>query len=134
MKTLSFVVDRETAGLPAAMGKKQSRLCFWHVAPTGDYLADTDTGNRLALEYLEADDASRRPALQWIVADMPRREMSGIEVGFLSVILRAASADKTAGRRDMEQRIAGAVWYELQTILVKHGRRRRRQTAARDRE
>ena len=126
MGTLSFVVDRAAAGLPPATGKLSPR-CFWHVAPTGDYLADTDTGHRLALEYLEADDVSRPPPLQWIVRDMPR-ELSGIEVGFLSVIHRAAMADKTAGRRDVEQRIAWAVWHELQVILVKHARRRGRKT------
>jgi len=82
-------VDRKNAGLPLPAGKK-SRRCFWHVSPTGNYLADIETGNWLAVEYLDHDQGGR-PPLQWIVGDMPR-ELSGIEIGFLRLIGLAAVA------------------------------------------
>jgi hypothetical protein len=64
---------------------------FWCVEPTGDYEEDCDTGHRYALAYLhyQAGEAS---ALQWIVAAMPREKLTGIEIGFLSVVAHAAEA------------------------------------------
>lgn len=126
VKTLSFVVDRKSVGLPPPTGKQTPR-CFWHVAPCGNYTKDLDVGVRLALEYLETHSEEGRPLapLQWIVCDMPR-EMSGIEIGFLSVVGAAATADSTAGRRYVERGVAAAAQYELDGLLAKHARRRAR--------
>jgi hypothetical protein len=83
---LPFVADRppnDPAGLPR---------CFWSVKPIGDYEADCRTGNAHALAYLRylRAEGSRGPGhLSLIVGDMPR-EITGIEVGFLSIIDHAA--------------------------------------------
>ncbi len=113
------------AGLPPPTNAAQSGLCCWQVQPTGDWSADCDIDSRLALEYLEAGAESHAPSLQRIVADMPRG-LTGVEVGFLSVIRAAATADKNAGRRYVERGIANQVWYELQVIWLRHARRRQR--------
>lgn len=70
-------------------GRKTMGCNFWTVSPSGNYSADCKTGNALALEYLKFLTKSAFP-LQWIVFDMPR-EATGIEVGFLGVVTRAAA-------------------------------------------
>jgi len=78
-------------GLPFIMDRRKGdrRRCFWHVSPTGDYTVDSETGARLAQQYLEFCDGMR-PPLGWIVEDMPR-ELTGIEIGFLRLVGLAAS-------------------------------------------
>jgi hypothetical protein len=69
--------------------------CFWSVTPSGHYGTDCATGAQygaLALDYMATN---RTPYLfQWSVIDMMSmgRAHSGIEIGFLSAIGRAASA------------------------------------------
>ncbi len=82
---LSFIADRKKAGLPEGRFPR----CFWNVKPTGDYVEDCDTGQRLALEYLRFIAAGNVPDLPAIVGDMPR-PLTGIEVGFLSLVGSAA--------------------------------------------
>lgn len=94
-RRLPFVVDRKRAGLPPPTGE-QSPRCFWRVSPIGDYERDIETGNRLAVKYL---DRGGWPPLQWIVADMPR-ELTGVEVGFLRLIGLAAAS-------------SGGVWHTI---------------------
>ena len=83
--SLSFVRDA------APTDRNDRRRCFWAVTPTGDYGEDCRIGHRLAIEYLrfEREDQGGPGALQNIVRDMPR-EFTGIEIGFLSIIGRAA--------------------------------------------
>jgi hypothetical protein len=84
MLALPFVADRPR-------GDKRGR-CFWHVVPTGDYMVDFRTGEKLAQQYLGFRDGML-PLLNWIVGDMPR-PLTGIEVGFLYLISRAAELGK----------------------------------------
>jgi hypothetical protein len=63
----------------------------WVVEPSGNYGANCKTGNALALEYLKFLTKAAFP-LQWIEFEMPREaERTGIEVGFLGVVTRAAA-------------------------------------------
>ncbi|MCC6948831.1 MAG: hypothetical protein IT539_13770 [Bradyrhizobiaceae bacterium] len=66
---------------------------WWVVAPTGDYSRDCEVGEKLALEYLafETADKGGPGNLQQIVADMPRR-LTGVEIGFLTMVSYAAGA------------------------------------------
>jgi hypothetical protein len=66
------------------------------VKPSGDYGKDCVTGRALALEYL-ATDGGPCP-LQWIVIDMPRA-LTGIEVGFLTMVSYAAGAGAGRARK-----------------------------------
>ena len=91
---LSFIADRKKAGLPAGRFPR----CFWNVKPTGRYEEDCDTGGRLALEYLSFIAAGYAPDLQGIVADMPRK-LTGIEVGFLTMVGYAAQAGQREAAR-----------------------------------
>ena len=71
-------------------GRKVMGCKFWVVSPSGNYTDDCRTGRQLALEYLKFLTKSAFP-LQWIVFDMPRdADRTGIEVGFLSIVTRAA--------------------------------------------
>jgi hypothetical protein len=83
---LSFVVDR-----PQPSDKSFPRT-FWSVTATGDYTADCATGVRLGREYLDYEKREHEgpPLLPWIVADMPR-DLTGIEIGFLSAIAESLS-------------------------------------------
>jgi hypothetical protein len=86
-----------------AWGKPGERRRFWNVHPTGDYIQDCDTGTRLALEYLFCQETAEGGCLAGIVGDMPR-ELTGVEVGFLDLMERAAYAG-----RDRAKQIA-AYW------------------------
>jgi hypothetical protein len=92
---LSFVKDywvREP-------GKKRghSFRCFWSVSPSGDYDADCQAGNLMALEWLRFAQACREggPAasctLGWLARDMPTKR-TGLEAGFFGIIGYAAEA------------------------------------------
>jgi hypothetical protein len=73
--------------------------CFWNVRSTGDYGTDCRTGENLALEYLELQERGDSGSyLQLIVADMPRK-LTGVEVGFLTVVAHSAAAGANEGRR-----------------------------------
>jgi hypothetical protein len=89
---LSFVGERkkpEAGKLPR---------CFWRVTPSGDYGADCELGQRLALEYLAFQEAADGSSLQHIVADMPR-ELTGVEVGFLTMVSFAAGGGAYRARQ-----------------------------------
>ena len=91
LTVLPFVKDTDKAARASGAAPR----CFWSVTPTGHYGTDCATGARygaLALDYMAMN---RTPYLfQWSVIDMMSmgRAHSGIEVGFLSAIGRAASA------------------------------------------
>jgi hypothetical protein len=85
-------------------------ICFWHVHPTGDYLADCETGRRYALEFLRSYDGTVGWAwlLQSIVADMigagpegawPSGDpkVDGTVIGFMGVIGKAACLAMSIG-------------------------------------
>lgn len=96
---LSFVASRDGKVLPKAKKGEVGR-CFWHVLPTGEYGADCDQGNRLALEYLlyEANKGPNAPTLlPQIVGDMPS-PLGGIEIGFLTLVGFAAEAGANRAR------------------------------------
>lgn len=99
IEDLPFVVDRARAGLPKPTGK-QSPRCFWHVSPTGKWGDDCRTGEMLAVEYLKVQSGKDAPGsfLQWIVEDMPR-ELTGVEVGFLTIVGHSAAAGAPYGYR-----------------------------------
>lgn len=86
----SFVADRDGKTLPLAKAGL-GRRGWWNVKPTGDYVADCKIGERLALEYLEHERRFGGPDLPLIVRDMPR-ELTGIEIGFLTTVSIAAAA------------------------------------------
>ena len=74
--------------------------CWWSVAPSGDYRADCATGTKMALEYLAYinGEASTGGCLGLIVQEMPR-ELSGIEVAFLTMLDIAAKAGQARAVR-----------------------------------
>ncbi|APE44153.1 hypothetical protein BOO69_12645 [Sulfitobacter alexandrii] len=81
--SLPFVRDttraERQAGLPPRI--------FWSVEPSGDYMADCDTGSHfahLAMSHMLEHNYSA--IFNWAVFDMLRagQERSGIEVGFLA--------------------------------------------------
>jgi hypothetical protein len=88
IKSLPFVKDRV---------KWRS---FWNVKPTGDYEKDCIIGTRLALKYLayEEADYDGPGSLQLIVKDMPRK-LSGVEIGFLTMVSYAARSRRISGER-----------------------------------
>ena len=81
----------------AVWRKIPSTRHFWCVKPTGDYEADCQTGTRLALDYLRhratEDQNTHGSLLQHIVGDMPR-SLTGVEIGFLTLVDFAATAGK----------------------------------------
>lgn len=97
---LSFVADRDGKALPKPE-RGQWERCFWNVRPSGHYAKDCATGRALALEFLayEAEDEGGPGALQLIVKDMPR-DLTGIEIGFLSTVGRAAGASVRWAREE----------------------------------
>lgn len=82
---LSFVVDQ------GRRDHERYPRDFWAVKSTGDYSKDCDTGRRLALEYLKYEECNPGGggSLQLIVDHMPRL-LTGLEVGFLSMVGIAA--------------------------------------------
>lgn len=106
---LSFVAD-----LPKSKSRDRRR-CFWNVKPSGDYGKDCKAGEQFAIEYLAYDEASRSPSiLSLIVEDMPR-PLTGLEIGFLSIVAVAARSGAGAGRREAA-RIARR-WAEMEGKL-----------------
>jgi len=75
----------------ANTGGKRGPRCFWNVRATGDYGADSVTGQALALEYLAFEESNKEGPghLQWIVGDMPR-DLTGVETSFLILVSWAA--------------------------------------------
>jgi hypothetical protein len=96
---LSFVADRDGKTLPKPTGRQLPR-CFWHVKPSGDLLSDDKIGQCLALEYLafEESDKEGPGLLQHIVTDMPR-DLTGVEISFLSLVAWAAGAGAERARQ-----------------------------------
>ncbi len=92
LAALSFVADRDGKTLPKPTGDQHPR-CFWNVTPTGNYGRDCVIGRALGLEYLAMEEADTRGPgwLPMIVADMPR-PLTGVEVGFLTMVAYAAGA------------------------------------------
>ena len=80
---------------------------FWRVNRSGDYGADCELGERLALEYLAFQEANDQSSLQHIVADMPR-ELTGVEIGFLTLVSFAAGAGADRARQ------IAAYWDKMQ--------------------
>ncbi|MBS0233482.1 MAG: hypothetical protein JSR99_08340 [Proteobacteria bacterium] len=70
---------------------------FWKVKPTGDYGEDCSHGRDLALEYLAFAEQDNSTHLQLIISDMPR-ELTGVEVAFLSMIDIAARSGAGGAR------------------------------------
>jgi hypothetical protein len=65
---------------------------FWKVRSLGDGFADCALGGEYALAYLQFEAAQDgKLLLPWIVADMPR-ELTQLEIGFLSLVGEAAAA------------------------------------------
>lgn len=95
---LSFVAARDGVTLPKPK-RGQLPYCFWNVQPSGKYDEDCRTGYRLAIEYLELEEKEPSSGhLQLIVGDMPR-PLSGIEIGFLTIVSYSAGAGADEGRR-----------------------------------
>lgn len=92
---LSFVADRYG---PSLRGHHPGR-CFWNVQGSDDYGKDCNLGTRLALEFLDYEETNEGCSiLQWIVGDMPR-PLTGIEIGFLTLVSFSAGAGAHEGRR-----------------------------------
>lgn len=79
--------------------KRTGGIDYWQISPTGNYTQDGETGGALADEYLSY--VGRHPTnfnatlLTCIVREMIERakdgqEWSGVQVGFLAAINRAA--------------------------------------------
>jgi len=96
---LSFVASRGGKQFPQSPDD-QSPSCFLYVAGTGDYVQDCKIGERLALEYLDFEEGNKpgNGHLQMIVDDMPH-PLTGVEIGFLSMISYAAGAGAAEARR-----------------------------------
>lgn len=87
--SLPFVREATRAERHAGMAPRT----FWSVQPSGDYEKDCGTGGlygKLALDHMIQPNAA--PLLKWAVIDMMRlgRDLTGIEVGFLTVFERQA--------------------------------------------
>jgi hypothetical protein len=109
---LSFVADRDGKTLPKRTGDQNPR-CFWNVTPTGDYGPDCKIGRALGLEYLafEEADTGGPGHLPKIVAVMPR-PLTGVEVGFLTMVSYAAGAGAYRARQ------VAAYWDEQERAAV----------------
>ena len=88
--------ENKTKDLPF-ITKRNDKIVFWDVAPSGDYALDCKTGRRyasLALAYMIKEDFI--PLFTWAIMDMPRKkDATGIEVGFLEFFAeRAICTDK----------------------------------------
>jgi hypothetical protein len=98
---LSFVAPRDGKVLPKPKGRQFPR-CFWHVKPTGDSYKDQQIGCAMALEYLAHIEATPNNSLaiplQWIVADVPKKRLGGIEIGFFTMVGIAAGAGAARAR------------------------------------
>jgi hypothetical protein len=98
-KTARKVGRKDTIACLSFVKDFKKGRCFWNVKATGDYGADCRTGNRLGLEYLafEERDHDGPGHLQHIVMDMPRK-LTGIEIGFLTMVSYAAGAGANTAR------------------------------------
>jgi hypothetical protein len=92
--------DHPIAKLSFVDSRRPGRRFCWNVTPTGNYGEDCCIGRRLALEYLafEESDDQGPGYLQKIVEDMPR-ELTGVEVGFLTMVSYAAGAGAYRARQ-----------------------------------
>lgn len=66
---------------------------FWSVNGSGDYGQDCADGARMALDVIaEMRRTQNFGLLGWVVRDMRRDLLTGLEVGFLATIARCASS------------------------------------------
>jgi len=83
--------ESKTLDLPF-IAKRNDRICFWDVEPSGNYALDCQTGRAyasLALEHMIKEDFV--PIFIWAIMDMPKKEdATGIEVGFLEYFAEIA--------------------------------------------
>jgi hypothetical protein len=64
--------------------KNKNHVVFWSAKPSGDYVKDCHKGRiygAIALEYMVKADF--KPLFTWCIMDMPKKNCSGIEVGFI---------------------------------------------------
>jgi hypothetical protein len=82
--------------LPFVKDNSKGDRCFWNVAPTGDYGVDCEIGHNFALAYLEYLQTPNTTSLMpQILPEMPRK-VTGIEVGFFTMVDHAAKAGSAA--------------------------------------
>jgi hypothetical protein len=90
---MSAPASGQIIDLPFVTPEGERPRHFWTVTSTDDYGEDCRTGDRFALTYLRFEaalDHNLEPfILPWIIRDMPR-ELTGIEIGFLTIIDAAA--------------------------------------------
>lgn len=100
----SFTAIRDGKTLPKPKGRQFPR-CWWNVKASGDRFTEEALGHRLALEYLDYEHASSAQGgpghLPMIIADMPRA-LTGVEIGFLTLVSYAAAHGRDAARRVAE--------------------------------
>ena len=124
-RLLSFVADRERpACRRRQMQRKADSVVGRSSRPAIGLPTATSTAGWRSNTWKPAPKAMRRPCNG--LSPTCRAASPAFEVGFLSVIRAAATADKNAGRRYVERGIANQVWYELQVIWLRHARRRQR--------
>lgn len=118
---------KRIAATPATLGDLSftTRKSWWAVKGTDDYWADCDRGARLGLEYVASRKTGSGTILQHIVKAMPR-DLTGVEIGFLSVVERAAvSVDGLVRARavvDLHERVGKAYREGKRPSEVPHGR------------
>lgn len=75
--------------LPFVRDSKGKKRCFWSPPRTGDWCSDITVGEHLAaLAKAYMRQTNCYAVFGWIVADMPRGDLTGVEVGFLSAFSR----------------------------------------------
>jgi hypothetical protein len=82
--------------LPFVKDKSKSGRHFWTVVPTGDFAVDCAIGEKYGLAYLEYLQTTNITSLMpQILPQMPRK-LTGIEVGFFTMVDHAARAGSSA--------------------------------------
>jgi hypothetical protein len=97
--------NAEWVGLPfvyvaKATGAEGASVNFWTVAAAGDWATDCATGRGYAaalIAYLQ--ESGNAPIMPSVIAAMPR-ELTGIEIGFLTMVGVAAASPAAAGCDD----------------------------------
>lgn len=91
-KIINATIDKNDDPDLPFIKKRNSRIVFWDVQPSGDYALDCQTGRKyasLALEHMLKEDFI--PIFTWVIMDMPRKEdVTGLEVGFLEFFAEIA--------------------------------------------
>jgi hypothetical protein len=112
---LSFVHDYWVR--PPGRKRGQPFRVFWAVSSSGDYPADVEAGQQMAIEWLRVVGGLNIGAvlLGWIVTDMPRK-LTGLEVGFLCTIGLVAGtnpyAEQVIRLREEEDKKIAAAWID----------------------